>query len=148
MRKRRGEAIMSKGQERHGPRLDDQLKHESEAMVRSNRGSRVEDWRDPEPVADDQPVVERDLEDVESEEPREFSRRAAEHRSELAGALTRAVFPADRAKLLEHAQEQFGPDRVLRILEALPDDAVFANVEEVWEASGHAGESRSPDRDG
>ena len=39
----------------HGPRKDEELKHELEGMLRGNRPSRAEEWRDPEPPADDDP---------------------------------------------------------------------------------------------
>jgi hypothetical protein len=41
----------------HGPRKDEALKHELEGMLRGNRPSRAEEWRDPEPPADDDPAL-------------------------------------------------------------------------------------------
>ena len=44
---------MQRGSDKHGPRLDDELEHELEGTVRANRPTRAEEWRDPEPPADD-----------------------------------------------------------------------------------------------
>ncbi|MGB3894501.1 hypothetical protein [Mycolicibacter sinensis] len=41
----------------HSPREDDQLKAELRGTLQGNRSSRVEEWRDPEPPADDDPDI-------------------------------------------------------------------------------------------
>lgn len=48
---------MERGNAKHSPREDDALKHELEGTIRGNRPSRAEEWRDPEPPADDDPDV-------------------------------------------------------------------------------------------
>ncbi|SFB63969.1 hypothetical protein SAMN05216266_1398 [Amycolatopsis marina] len=48
---------MHRESDQHGPREDDQLKAEMQGMLQSNRPSRAEEWRDPEPPADDDPAV-------------------------------------------------------------------------------------------
>ncbi len=48
---------MERGNAKHGSREDDELKHELDGMVRGNRPNRAEEWRDPEPPADDDPDV-------------------------------------------------------------------------------------------
>lgn len=48
---------MDRGNAKHGARQDDQLRHELEGTLRGNRSSRAEEWRDPEPPADDDPEV-------------------------------------------------------------------------------------------
>lgn len=48
---------MERGNSKHGAREDDALKEELEGTVRGNRSSRIEEWRDPEPPADDDPDV-------------------------------------------------------------------------------------------
>lgn len=40
-----------------GPRLDEDLKHDSEAIVRGGHASRAEEWKGSEPAAEDQPAV-------------------------------------------------------------------------------------------
>jgi hypothetical protein len=44
---------MERGSTKHGPLKDDNLKHDVEPMVRSAGPAHVEEWRDPEPPADD-----------------------------------------------------------------------------------------------
>lgn len=46
---------MERGNAKHSPREDDELKHELSGTVQGNRSSRAEEWRDPEPPADDDP---------------------------------------------------------------------------------------------
>ncbi|WP_179956835.1 hypothetical protein [Amycolatopsis anabasis] len=48
---------MHRESDQHGPRTDDELKAELEGTLRGNRPSRAEEWRDPEPPADDDPAV-------------------------------------------------------------------------------------------
>jgi hypothetical protein len=48
---------MGRERAKHGPREDDQLEHELRGMPQGNRPSRAEEWRDPEPPADDDPDV-------------------------------------------------------------------------------------------
>ncbi|WP_205857340.1 CBS domain-containing protein [Phytoactinopolyspora endophytica] len=46
---------MERGSDKHGPRQDNELKHELQGMEQADRPIRVEEWRDPEPPADDDP---------------------------------------------------------------------------------------------
>ncbi|PXY26958.1 hypothetical protein [Prauserella muralis] len=48
---------MHRESDRHGPREDDELKSELQGMLKGNRPSRAEEWRDPEPPADDDYTV-------------------------------------------------------------------------------------------
>ncbi|MEV5300716.1 hypothetical protein [Amycolatopsis methanolica] len=48
---------MERGSEKHSPREDDALKAELRGTLQGNRSSRAEEWRDPEPPADDDPAV-------------------------------------------------------------------------------------------
>jgi hypothetical protein len=48
---------MERGSSKHGPREDDALKKELRGTLQGNGPSRVEEWRDPEPPADDDPDV-------------------------------------------------------------------------------------------
>lgn len=49
--------MQQRGSDKHNPREDEELKHELEGTIRGNRPSRAEEWRDPEPPADDDPDV-------------------------------------------------------------------------------------------
>lgn len=48
---------MQRGNSKHSSREDDALKDELEGTIRANRSSRSDEWRDPEPPADDDPDV-------------------------------------------------------------------------------------------
>ncbi|MBF6345296.1 hypothetical protein [Nocardia cyriacigeorgica] len=49
---------MERGSSKHGPKRDDELAHELQGTLKGNRSSRAEEWRDPEPPADDDPDLE------------------------------------------------------------------------------------------
>ena len=51
---------MHRESDTHGPRQDDNLKHEMDDVLRANTPSPVEEWLDPEPPADDDPVRDED----------------------------------------------------------------------------------------
>lgn len=42
---------------KYGPRKDEERKSELRGMLQGNRPSRAQEWRDPEPPADDDPEV-------------------------------------------------------------------------------------------
>ncbi|WP_225726349.1 MULTISPECIES: hypothetical protein [unclassified Nocardia] len=44
---------MERGNTKHGPAHDEELAHDLEGTLRGNRSSRAEEWKDPEPPADD-----------------------------------------------------------------------------------------------
>jgi hypothetical protein len=48
---------MERGSSKHSPREDDALKSDLRGTLQGNRSSRAEEWRDPEPPADDDPDV-------------------------------------------------------------------------------------------
>lgn len=47
---------MQRGSDKHGARKDDALAHEVEGMIRGTGPTHVEEWKDPEPPADDDPA--------------------------------------------------------------------------------------------
>jgi hypothetical protein len=46
---------VERGSDKHSPMRDDQLKHETEGLVRAGHGTHAEEWADPEPSGEDQP---------------------------------------------------------------------------------------------
>ncbi|MFC4000506.1 hypothetical protein ACFS2C_10580 [Prauserella oleivorans] len=48
---------MHRESDQNSPREDDEMKAELQGMLQGNRPSRAEEWRDPEPPADDDPAV-------------------------------------------------------------------------------------------
>jgi len=49
---------VERGSSKHSPREDDALAAEVEGMVRGTGPTRAEEWRDPEPPADDDPPAD------------------------------------------------------------------------------------------
>ena len=46
---------MDRGSDKVSPREDEQRKHEVEGLIRSGRTTHAEEWKDPEPIGEDQP---------------------------------------------------------------------------------------------
>lgn len=66
-----------------------------------------------------------------------------EARSELARWLEPHLFPGNRRHLVEWARERGAPDDVIDLVDRLPEDRPFPNVEAVWEAVGGRREHRT-----
>lgn len=60
---------MERGNTKHGPLADDSLKHDVEGMLRGTGPTRAEEWRDPEPPADDDLVLASPLAARERQQP-------------------------------------------------------------------------------
>ena len=132
---------MERGSSKHNPRLDNQLGHEVEGMVRSGRSTHAEEWADPEPPGEDQPEVDRAPDtELTGGVPDGMSPEEVSLRSEVAAALRRSDFPGGRDELLERAVERYAPPRVLEELRRLPGDREFANIGDMWTALGHGHE--------
>ncbi|MDF5758696.1 DUF2795 domain-containing protein [Spongiactinospora sp. TRM90649] len=135
---------MERGSAKHGPRLDDQQKHESEGIVRGGGATHAEEWKEPEPT---ERPGERDLApprrppDHEPGTAAGISPADVERRSNLAKWLSGARFPADRRALLAHAERSGAPDAVLKAVADLPE-MQYANVSEVAQALGLGVEAR------
>jgi hypothetical protein len=128
---------MERGSDKHSPRVDEQLEHEVEGMMRSGRATHAQEWADPEPPGDDQPEVDRAPgTELTGGVPEGMTPEEVTLRSEIAAALERSVFPAGRDQLLENAVERYAPPRVLEELQRLPADRSFGNIGEVWTALG------------
>jgi len=118
--------------------MDDALKADVEGMMRAGHSTHAQDWKDPEPPADDEPEIDRAPDTALSgAAPGDMTADDLELRSQLAGAMAGVDVPADRDRLLEHARTGFAPDRVLRELERLPAGQQFTTAGEVWSALGH-----------
>jgi Protein of unknown function (DUF2795) len=103
---------------KHGPRLDEELARESEAIVEgAGHASHVEEFRETE----ESTVDERGLPSDPLLARREISRH-----------LDTRVFPAGRDELLANAREHQAPEAVIELLERLPADADFRTLHELW----------------
>ncbi len=117
---------MDRGSDKTSPRVDDELEKETDSLQRGSPvSSRAEDFREQEGSGEDEP----DTDARPTVGP-------AEARGDLARHLQPSVFPADRERLLQSAREMNAPQSMLELLEGIPADSQFSNVQEVWEALG------------
>ena len=123
---------MERESAKHSPRIDEQMK--------------VSGRRDFERTTSDDLLPGEEMADPVNANV-DYSPEAAaipdaevEARSELARYAAPADWPADKDTLLEVAQSDFAPDRVIERLSQLPDGERFENVAAVWEATGGATE--------
>jgi hypothetical protein len=114
---------------RHNPRLDDELKRETESLVRGAPvESRAEEWREQEGAGDGE------------REPSARTRAGGlnaddvAQRRDLSRHLRLSVFPAGCEALLEEAEANNAPAHVLADLRRLPPNQTFGTVHEVWAA--------------
>jgi hypothetical protein len=128
---------MEHGADKHGARLDEEMKHATEGMTRAGRSTRAEESRDPEPSGEDQPDVDRSPDaTLTGGTPDGMTAEDVELRSELASFLDRSTFPAVRTQLMDEAMGNNAPDRVIAELRRLPDGREYANVNEIWATLG------------
>jgi hypothetical protein len=131
---------MDRQSDKHSPRLDDQMEHEVRSLL---QGAPVESR------ADEDRFQEGPIPDANTRflpPPGDLTDDEVERRSILAASLHPSAFPADKATLLEVAEDENAPDEVLDRLRQLPDDGRWDNVEQVWEALGGHGEHRDARR--
>ena len=133
---------MERGSDKHSPRLDEELDHETRSLQQGSPvESRVEEFREQEGPGDGQPTpgarltggrataASLDLDDAEA-------------RADIARFLTPSAFPADRETLLADAEDHHAPEAVLERLRALPEGRAYQNVQDVWGALGGTVEHR------
>lgn len=121
---------MQRGSDRLNVHRDDEMKHELQGLLRSGHPTRVEEWHDPEPGADDDPVAASGPVPIGAPDD-------ASVRFELARRLGRKAFPAKRGALVRSLSEQHAPDRLIDLVRGLPEDGgPYANVQEVVTAMG------------
>jgi hypothetical protein len=135
--------VTERGSTHHSGRVDDELASEVESLVRSGRESHSDDDRLHEPPADDEPMPDARVAGTEHAEDGVLDLDEIEARSRLASSVRPSAFPADRARLLDVANEEHAPPDVLDALGSLPPEIRFVNVQQVWEALGGERERRT-----
>ena len=128
---------MERGSDKHSPLVDNELKHETEGLIRSGRGTHAQEWKDPEPSGEDQP--DSDLAPdatLHGGTPTGMDADDVEGRAELATYLGKDVYPANRDVILDLVEERNAPDRVIDLVRRLPSGREFRNVNEIWAAVG------------
>ena len=127
---------MERGSDKHSPLVDDQLKHETEGMVRSGHGTHAEEWKDAEPSGEDQPDADRAPSGtMHGGTPDGMVPDDVEGRAELAGFIGNA-YPLVRAQILDLVMDRQAPERVIDLVRRLPSDREFANINDVWTSAG------------
>ena len=135
--------MTERGSTHHSGRVDDELASEVESLVRSGRESHSDDDRLHEPPGDDEPMPDARVAGTEHADDGVLDLDEIEARSRLASSVRPSVFPADRARLLDVANEEHAPPDVLDALASLPPEIRFVNVQQVWEALGGERERRA-----
>ena len=121
---------MTRESTKHGPRLDEALKHETQPLEQgAPLESHAREDLEKEGPADD----ERDV-DSRTASPGSLGSDPVEARREVSRHLRRSAFPSDRDGLVLEAAEQSAPEPVLRALRSLPAGESYATAHEVWAA--------------
>jgi hypothetical protein len=126
----------------HSPRVDEELQHETQGMVRAERSTRAEEWREVEPVAEGDPDVDvAPAGTLVGGTPVGMDADAVVARAELARWLDRADFPSSGGGLVEAARGHQAPDAVVAELAKLPSEDTYERVGDVVRALGYPTET-------
>ncbi len=127
---------------KHSPRVDDDLEHETQGMMRAERATRAEEWREVEPVAEGDPDIDTDpAGTLVGGTPVGMDRDDVVARAELARWLDRADFPSDGPALVEAALDHRAPDAVVDELRRLPEGETYERIGDVVRALGYPTET-------
>jgi hypothetical protein len=125
---------MQRGSDKHGARADDALSAEVRGMTHAGHDVRGEEWRSPEPFAEDQPMPSPAPDGtVSGGTPEGMTRSDLDDRAELANLLGKEIWPAPAPVIKERVRESNGPDRLRELVSSLPQ-GTYENVAEVWAA--------------
>ena len=134
---------MERGNAKHSPRVDDELAHEVDGVVKGTAGGRAEEFREAEPAGDDQPETSMVPEgDDGSGAPQGMTAEEVELRSRFGRYINRSALPGDRDRLRRDAEGNEAPDDVLAEIDRLPTGVRFQTVSEAWAALGHHNETQ------
>jgi hypothetical protein len=127
---------------KHNPRVDEELEHEIQGMLKAERATRAEEWREVEPVAEGDPDITADpARTLVGGTPVGMDADAVVARAELARWLDRADFPATGAGLVEAARDHRAPDAVVAELAKLPEGDSYERIGDVVRALGYPTET-------
>ena len=127
---------------KHNPRVDEELEHEVQGMLKGERETRAEEWREVEPSAEGDPDVDADPSGtLVGGTPVGMDADAVEARAELARWLDRADFPSTGPDLVEAALDHHAPDAVVAELRRLPEGETYERIGDVVRALGYPTET-------
>jgi hypothetical protein len=121
---------------KYGPREDEALKRDLRSELQAGRATRAEEWREPQPPAEDEPEATWAPEGRPGGTPPGEDWDVIELRSHLARHLDRTAFPATREHLIEVLQGHQAEDQLIDLVSGLPEGATFASFHDVLEALG------------
>jgi uncharacterized protein DUF2795 len=128
---------VDRGSDKHGPMRDEQLKHETDGLVRGGHSTHAEEWKDPEPVGEDQPDSDRNpAGTLQGGTPLGTTPDDIDGRAEIAAYLGKDCYPMVREQVINLAIDRRAPDRVVDLARRLPSGREFHNVNEIWAAVG------------
>jgi hypothetical protein len=123
---------------KHSPRVDEELEHEMQGMLKGEHATRAEEWREVEPVAEGDPDVDADpAGTLVGGTPVGMDADAVVARAELARWLDRADFPSTGTQLVEAARDHRAPDAVVAELQKLPGGDSYERIGDVVRALGY-----------
>jgi hypothetical protein len=127
---------------KHSPRVDEELEHDIQGMLKGERATRAEEWREAEPVAEGEPDLTADpAGTLVGGTPVGMDADAVVARAELARWLDRADFPATGPDLVEAARDHRAPDAVAAELARLPEGETYERIGDVVRALGYPTET-------
>ena len=127
---------------KHNPRVDEELEHEVQGMLKGERATRSEEWREVEPQAEGDPDIDRDpAGTLVGGTPVGMDADAVVARAELARWLDRADFPSNGPDLVEAARDHRAPDAVVAEFERLPAGETYERIGDVVRALGYPTET-------
>lgn len=128
---------MDRASDKVSPRLDDEMKHETQGLVRAGRQTHPEEWKQAEPSGEDEPDVDRAPDTtLTGGTPEGMTAQDVELRSQVASYLGKGAYPAVREQLIELVMDNNAPGRVVDLVKRLPSGREFQNVNDVWAALG------------
>ena len=123
---------------KHNPRVDEELEHEIQGMLKAEHATRAEEWREVEPIAEGDPDITADPSGtLVGGVPVGMTEDAVVARAELARWLDRADFPATGPELVEAARDHRAPDAVAAELQKLPEGESYERIGDVVRALGY-----------
>ena len=127
---------------KHNPRVDEELEHEIQGMLKAEHATRSHEWREVEPVAEGEPDITADPHGtLVGGVPVGMTEDAVVARAELARWLVRADFPNTGPELVEAALDHRAPDVVVDELRRLPDGETYERIGDVVRALGYPTET-------
>ncbi len=127
---------------KHSPRVDEELEHEIQGMLKGEHATRSHEWREVEPVAEGEPDIDANpAGTLVGGTPVGMDADAVVARAELARWLDRADFPSDGPGLVEAARDHRAPDAVVAEFERLPSGDTYERIGDVVRALGYPTET-------